>query len=95
MFTLNPAGQRKTDHRVRIYPWRDHGTKVDDEKASVLASLCFRTLEQDELQQYILDQRQSLNQILEVLEVPPGLPVRTAIIFTYIRKGRFTRSLPW
>lgn len=75
VLNLNPPSSEKPITSVRITSLaRTTAQRLGDVKASVLASLCFRTREQDELQQYILDQRESLDQILEVLEVPPGLP---------------------
>lgn len=75
VLTLNQPDSKKPITRVRIFSLsRLAGQRLNGPEASVLASLCYRTLEQDQLQQYVFDQRQSLDQILEVLDVPPGLP---------------------
>jgi hypothetical protein len=79
VLTLYAPESAKAITQVRISSLsRVDGQNSSDSKVSVLASVCYLTLEQSELQQYILEQRQNLGQILEILEVPPGLPGQNA-----------------
>jgi hypothetical protein len=71
---LNQPSFEKAITRVRITSLARMGHNGNDSKVSVLGSVCYRTVEQDELQQHIVSQRHNLHQILEPLEVPPGLP---------------------
>jgi hypothetical protein len=93
--TLNQPDGEKAINRVRISSLtRLAGQNASDSKVSVLASLCYRTLDQSELQQHILEQRESLNQLIEILEAPLGLPGQNADHFHLHPQGTVYEVTP-
>lgn len=93
--TLNQSDGGKPITVVRITSLsRLAGQKADDSSVSVLASLCYRTLDQSELQQYILEQRQSLDQLIEILQTPPGAPGQNAEHFRLHPQGTVYEVTP-
>ncbi len=70
------------------------GLDINDSRISVLALLCYRTLDQSKLQQYILEQRESLNQLIEILQLPPGLPGQNADHFHLHPQGTVYEVTP-
>jgi len=95
VLTLKQADTEKAITRVRISSLsRVAGQFSRDSKVSVLASVCYVTADQSDLQQYILGQQQSLDQILEILEVPPGLPGQNGDHFHLHAKGTVYQVTP-
>ena len=93
--TLKQPDSKKPITIVRITSLsRLAGQNLNDSRVSVLASLCYLTLDQSELQQYILEQRESLNQLIEILQVPPGLPGQNADHFHLHPKGTVYEVTP-
>ncbi|HEX2270502.1 MAG TPA: hypothetical protein VHH35_13235, partial [Pyrinomonadaceae bacterium] len=75
VLSLKPK-EKQAINRVRISSITHHTSKVDTSAAvaSVLASVCYFPFEQQQVQEQILEQRESLSQLIEILQVPPGLP---------------------
>lgn len=96
VLTLKSPDDEHAITRVRIFSLAPAVVQQDRDpsRVSVLASLCYLTLEQSELQQYILDQRESLDQILEVLDVPPGGPGENAEHFHLHAQGTVYQVTP-
>ncbi len=93
--TLNQPDVAKAINRLRISSRTQIvGIHDNNSQVSALASLCYRTSEQSELQQYILEQRESLNQLIEILEVPPGLPGQNANHFHLHPQGTVYEVTP-
>lgn len=93
--TLNQPEGAKAIDRVRISSLtRAAGQNADNSQVSVLASVCYRTAEQSELQQHILEQRESLDQLIEILQVPPGLPGQNADHFHLHPQGTVYEVTP-
>jgi len=94
-FILNASGGELTINRVRISSETRLGEpNTSDSWVSALASLCYNPAEQVELQEYILEQRQTLTQVLEVLEVPSGLPAQNANHFHLHPQGTVYEVTP-
>ena len=77
--------------RSRVLPDK---TLKSNSQVSVLASICYRTSAQSELQQYILEQRESLSRLIEILEMPPGLPGQNANHFNLHPQGTVYEVTP-
>ena len=69
-------------------------TNTNVSSVSAVASLCYLTLDQSKLQQYILEQRESLNQLVEILQLPPGLPGQNADHFHLHPQGTVYEVTP-
>ena len=76
-------------NRVRIASFNRGGGSVAPDPAAVsaLASLCYRTREQLELHDSLVDQRQHLDPLIEILDTPPGLPGDNAAHFHLHAEG--------
>jgi hypothetical protein len=92
--TLNQQDSKKPITTVRITSRLTAPQTHDDSRVSVLASLCYRTSDQSKLHQYILEQRESLNQLVEILQVPPGLPGQNADHFHLHPQGTVYEVTP-
>ena len=93
--TLNQPDTANAINRVRISSVTHIGEETPvDSTVSALATICYRTSAQTELQQYIVEQRQTLNQLTEVLQVPPGLPGQNAAHFHLHPQGTVYEVTP-
>lgn len=97
VLAVQSTDDSKAINRVRISSLTNH-TGVPDESfsgvASVLASITYRLLEQKQLQEHILQGRESLSQLIEILEVPPGLPGNNAQHFRLHAQGTVYEITP-
>jgi hypothetical protein len=61
--------------RVRISTFNNYQASVaeDASAVTVVASICYLTVDQAVLQDHMFDQHQNLSQLLEIVDVPPGL----------------------
>jgi len=89
-FNLNQSDLEKPINHVRIKTTtRATGPNTDIPffAVSALASLCYVTLEQSQLQQHITEQRESLDRLIEILGPPPGPPGQNANHFLLHPQG--------
>jgi hypothetical protein len=97
VLTLEPKKDEEAINRVRISSITNQTGRADAKEfafASVLGSICYRALEQKQLQQHILEGRESLSQLIEILEVPPGLPGNNAQHFRLHPQGTVYEITP-
>jgi hypothetical protein len=83
-------------NRVRISTFNNYLQSITEDPAavSVLASVCYITVDQAVLQDHMFDQHQSLNQLLEIVDVPSGLPGDNAEHFHLHAQGTQYRVTP-
>ena len=95
VLTLNAPDEDRPITRVRIRTVSlAVGQASADAQVSVVASVCYRTLAQQQLQQYILAQRESLDQMIEILNEPPGGPGDNAAHFHLHPQGTVYQVTP-
>ena len=83
-------------NRLRISTFNNYRQSATDDPAavSVVASVCYRTVDQAVLQDHMFDQHQSLDQLLEIVDVPPGSPGDNAGHFHLHAQGTQYRLTP-
>lgn len=96
VITLSSPQRARAIDRIRILSVNQGSVSNtgDPTEVSAVGSICFQAIEQLEMEEHIVGQRQQLDHLVEVLSPPPGIPGDNADHFNLHANGTQYRVTP-